>query len=89
MLRKLTIKYLPFPSALKDAVDRGEVGVSVTADGTIAYTISKSCGNVHAVRGAIAQRTRWEMWMTYADGALEIMLGFLAVVAFAKLVGVT
>lgn len=70
MFHKLAAKYLPYPQALRAAIEKGDVAVSFDPDGSIGYIIAPACANVDEVREAIGARKRWELQIAATGGAL-------------------
>lgn len=71
--------YVPYPVALRKAINSGLVHVSESQQG-VAYMISPNCQNVSEIRAAIAQRTNWERIAARIEGVLMVV-GLVAVMA--------
>lgn len=85
MFHKLAAKHLPYPEALRTAIEKQDVAVAFTLDGAVAYIISPACGNVREVREAIDLRKRWELRIAAAEGALFIVSAVVAATLLMKL----
>lgn len=80
---RLASKHLPFPRALKLAVEQGHVHPAIGPGGQAAFTIDPECPNLEAVMRALETRKQWQLWVARAEGALTSV----ALVAIAALAG--